>query len=544
MGNRTCECGHVNPKGTVLCESCGKPMEGNQHIDGNEPNKLLNMRYDGSARRSKTYNKTFVDKVWNFFSSVKVGVWLIVLVLVASAIGTIYPQEMNNQSPLPAAQYYVEEYGITGKIYYQLGFHDLYGSWWYLLLVAGLAISLVIASLDRVVPLYRSLKKQKPKRHTTFMQRQRLFGKAEQATEQDKEEMIANLKKKRYKITEQEGHVLAEKGRFSRWGPYVNHIGLIIFLMGVMLRSVPFMYIDETLWVREGETEPIPGTDGQYYIENVDFFVETYDESDPRFKDALEQEGTVVSNYQTDAIIYERTDDGLPGVEPELTKIQEGAIQVNNPIKVDGFGLYQTTYQLNEFKSMSFKIHETNDKEEKAIGGEFTIDLMNPESEYILENGMRVEIVSYFPEFDMEDGEPVSVSKYPKNPAFVLNVYPPEDPNSPETSFLAIGANLDPEENNQYKVSITNFETRDVTGLTITKDRTLWILALGGLIFMIGVVQGMYWPHRRIWIQPKEQGFWLAAHTNKNWFGMKKEIQQVIEGTDVPMVNDQVEQEQ
>ena len=24
---------------------------------------------------------------------------------------------------------------------------------------------------------------------------------------------------------------LAEKGRFSRWGPYVNHVGLIIFLI-------------------------------------------------------------------------------------------------------------------------------------------------------------------------------------------------------------------------------------------------------------------------------------------------------------------------
>lgn len=31
-----CDCGHVNPLGTVLCESCGKPIEENQHIDGNE----------------------------------------------------------------------------------------------------------------------------------------------------------------------------------------------------------------------------------------------------------------------------------------------------------------------------------------------------------------------------------------------------------------------------------------------------------------------------------------------------------------------------
>lgn len=56
-----CECGHVNPLGTVLCESCGKPIAENQHIDGNEGKKLLNMRYDGTARRSKTFNKSFID---------------------------------------------------------------------------------------------------------------------------------------------------------------------------------------------------------------------------------------------------------------------------------------------------------------------------------------------------------------------------------------------------------------------------------------------------------------------------------------------------
>src|SRR5690625_3732811 len=94
MNKIKCECGHVNPEGTVLCEACGKPIEENQHIDGNDKKKLLNMRYDGSARRSQTYNKTIVDKIWNFFSSVKVGVWLIVFALIGSAIGSFLPQEM------------------------------------------------------------------------------------------------------------------------------------------------------------------------------------------------------------------------------------------------------------------------------------------------------------------------------------------------------------------------------------------------------------------------------------------------------------------
>ena len=51
------------------------------------------MRYDGMAIRSKTYNKSFVDKIWNFFSSVKVGISLIIITLIAASVGTLLPQE-------------------------------------------------------------------------------------------------------------------------------------------------------------------------------------------------------------------------------------------------------------------------------------------------------------------------------------------------------------------------------------------------------------------------------------------------------------------
>ena len=148
-----CECGHVNPIGTVFVK-LGKPFESNENI------KLLDMRYEGSARRSLTQTKTIIDKIWSFFSSVKVGVWLIVITLAASAIGTIFPQEMYITPGIAPAEYYKQEYGFLGQLYYQLGFNNLYGSWWYMMLIASIGISLVICSLDRVIPLYKALKKQ------------------------------------------------------------------------------------------------------------------------------------------------------------------------------------------------------------------------------------------------------------------------------------------------------------------------------------------------------------------------------------------------
>lgn len=545
MDKLKCECGHVNPEGTVLCESCGKPIEENQHIDGNDKTKLLNMRYDGTARRSQTYNRTIVDKLWNFFSSVKVGVILIVIALIASGIGTIFPQAMyippeaENRDP---AVFYEEWYGLPGKIYYQLGFHELYSSWWYMILIALIGISLVICSIDRFVPLYRALKMQKPKRHYTFLSRQRLFSETENVTEEDKKKFIERLKKQRYNIVDDNGYVLAEKNRFSRWGPYVNHIGLIIILIAALLRMTPFLYLDEYVWVREGEQKVIPGTNGEYYIENKRFLLEYYDEDDERFKDAMERMGQLVTkNYQTDVVIYKAKETEVPGEEPELEKVMESEIRMNAPLKFDGYTLYQSGFQENEFSSMTFKVYRTDDESATSLG-EVTIDLLDPEPKYTLDNGMEVELTQYYPDYELVDGEPRSVSKFPRNPAFVFTVIPP-DSNTKEVSFVGIGQNIDATGENEYKLGIVDFELHYVSGLTVRKDYTLPIFGLGAAIFMIGVIQGMYWQHRRIWINPKGSSLLVAAHTNKNWFGLKKDIEKAIENTNIKMVVDQEELE-
>ncbi|TRM12133.1 cytochrome C biogenesis protein [Lentibacillus cibarius] len=544
MNKIKCECGHVNPEGTVLCEACGKPVEENQHIDGNDKRRLLNMRYDGSARRSQTYNKSIVDKTWNFFSSVKVGIWLIVLALIASGLGTTFPQEQYipaNATSRDPSIYYESQYGILGQVYYQLGFHNLYSSWWYMLLIALIGVSLVICSIDRFVPLYKALKRQRPKRHTQFLKRQRLFSETDNVTDDDKFKLISRLKEKRYKVHEENGHVMAEKGRFSRWGPYVNHIGLIIVLIAALLRMTSFMYLDEYVWVREGEKIVIPGTDGEYYIKNDDFILETYDEDDERFQEAIEQQGAVVKNFQTNAIIYKETGGKVAGAEPKLEKVKEEKIQLNRPLKFDSYTLYQAGYQQNEFKSMTFKVHETDDPEETSLGS-FTIDLTQPKDKYKLDNGFSVDVTQYYPDYELEEDEPASETPYPRNPAFVFTVHPPENEKS-ETSFVGIGKNIDATGENNYKLGIEDFDTRYVSGLTVRRDYTLPLFIIGAAIFMIGVIQGMYWQHRRIWLHPRGEGIMVAGHTNKNWFGLKKDIGHIIEDTNVLMVRDQQELE-
>lgn|SRR5699024_8454746 len=545
MNEIKCECGHVNPEGTVLCESCGKPIEGNQHIDGNDKKKLLNMRYDGTARRSLTYNKSIIDKTWSFFSSVKVAIWLIVITLIASAIGTIFPQEIYIPAEVdPAIRqpsiFYEHEYGILGKIYYQLGFHNLYSSWWYMILLALIGISLVICSLDRFVPLYKALKKQKPKRHKTFLSRQRLFSETENVSDEDKDKVINGLKKRKYKITEENGHVLAEKGRFSRWGPYVNHIGLIIILFAALLRSYSFFYLDEYMWTREGETKVIPGTDSEYYVENKNFTIDYYDEDDEKFKETLEKSGPLEKNFESDLVVYQDKNVDKNTVETDLEEVAEDSIRLNHPLKFGGYTLYQSGFQQNEYKSMSFNLQKSDDGDDADPIDTFTVNLDDPDRTYELENGFTVRLEKFLPDYYMDDGEPKSETNYNRNPAFVFSVYPPDDDEG-EFSFLGIGSNIDPEGDNEYKLVLDGVETLNVSGIAVKRDYTLPLFGIGALIFMIGVIQGMYWHHRRVWINPKEGKLMIGAHTNKNWYGVKKDIEFAIKDTNINMVNDQQE---
>jgi cytochrome c biogenesis protein len=535
MNDVKCECGHVNPHGTAFCEACGKILQ-----EEETGSQVIDMRYEGSARRSQTYNKTIIDKVWNFFSSVKVGVWLILITLVASAIGTILPQEMYIPQTMPAEQYYQEQYGWFGKIYYQLGFNNLFSSWWYLLLMALIGVSLVICSLDRVIPLYKALKAQRVTRHEGFLNRQRLFGISTHVNEEDLIRVKENLKAKRYHVREENGDLLAEKNRFSRWGPYVNHIGLIIFLIGGMLRFIPGMYVDKVLWVREGETKVIPETNGEYFVKNNQFIKQDYSKNkdNKAFDATIDRVGMIPKNYQSNVTLYKAAKGTIIGEKPVLKKVEAFPIRVNHPLSFNGFSLYQVDYKLNELNTMSFTLIN---KQTNQPYGDLTVNLFNPKDKYDLGNGYSVEVLSYFPDFEFsKSGEPTTKSRIPNNPAFVFRMKAPDQPKG-ESSFVAIKQTIEPFGNNEYKMKFKGIGTKNVSGLTVRKDSTIWVIILGGIIFMIGVIQGAYWNHRRIWIQRKDGETWVAAHTNKNWYGITREMEAILGDTNITMPEDQLQ---
>lgn len=526
-----CEyCGHENPSGTQLCQSCGKMINSNY-----DKRKIKDvMRYDGSAIRSKTRSKTVFDKIWIFFTSIKVGVILILILTIGSAIGTIFPQEYFIPIGVNAEAYYAENYGTLGTLYFELGFHNLYSSWWFIILTGLLALSIIAASIDRGIPLYKSLKNQRVKKHPTYYKRQRIFLEDEDSSHIGS--VIQGLEKRRYKVTREGKHFLLEKGRLSRWGPYINHVGLIILLFGSMLRFFPGMYVDEIIYIQEGDTVQVPNTDGQYYIENNEFIVDIYDENSGSVFDTTLQSSNenVVSNYQTNMTFYENTSNEVVGASPNLKEIDTESIQVNHPYRFDNFELYQSSFDNTQLKTMTFRLE---DSEGNEIGEQFTVDLENTEEEYnIGEENIIVNLRAYAPDFLEvgDNGTLISETPIPNNPAFVFEV---SDGESIELSLLQIMNTEEITEDNQYSIRFVDAENHMATVLTLKKDLTMPIIATGFIIFLIGLSIGSYINHRRIWIN-SENKLILAAHTNKNYFGLIKELNNILKDNGYDKVSD------
>lgn len=508
----------------MLCEACGLPVS---QEDAREK-QPLEMRYEGAARRSQKKNPNILDRIWNFFSSVKVAVYLIIITLTLSILGTLLPQVNVIPSTNPA-RYYADEYGTFGEIYYALGLADTFGTWWFKGLILMIGASLIICSLDRIIPLYKALKKQQPTKHETFLRRQKVVysGKVDNA-EQWLSTTEEAIRARRYRITREGQSLLAEKNRFSRWGPYINHVGLIILLAALLTRGIPGWYMEQGISLHEGELGKIPGT--EYYLKNLDFKEIT--EVGPHVSG---QE--VQFAFETDAILYRCIADcDNPLRKPVLEEIKRQTIKPNEPLEYDGHLIYQIGYDDFFFQpvitNVTFNIQESG----QSLG-EMSLDLFDPDDEYTVGN-KTFKLTAYYAELTNVDGKPATKSRVPRNPAFVFDV---TDDRGQQESYFVIPFHQFQERVSQTDEHVEPIEfvvadmevSRYSSYMLVRVEKALPYILAGALVFLFGVVLGLYWQHRRIWIRIDGDQLLVAAHTNKNWYGMREELARILRKTGI-----------
>ena len=541
--NTKCECGHQNPVGTLLCESCGKPM-----IEG-EHNDVVEMRYDGVARRSQRTSPSLFDRMWAFFSSVKVAVYIIIITLISSMLGTIFPQE-NMFIQFDPSTYYRQTYGTLGHVYYCLGLSHTYESWWFIGLLVMIGISLVICSLDRVLPLYRALHKQNIPRHVQFLRRQRISyeGNIAQKEQAFIDNLIIALKKKRYRIRAIERVIFAEKNRFSRWGPYIIHIGLIVFLLAVLARNLPGFHMDEHIVFSEGEPKRIPNT--SLYLKNERFIAEYYEkEQTPEHLRKIGKQ--LPKRFETKAVLYTATPPAghdATGVPP-LKEVARHSIAVNDPLHYKGLKVYQYDFDLTPvLRAVSPTLINVTTGERY---GKFHLPMNASPSGHKFHVGeYMLQLKQTFMDFSIDDkGMPMSKSSIPNAPAFLFQIQGPKLPKE-GASYFYFPKEIDKQTFQQDAINQRLFQgavrlalkvesMNDVdiiqsqSYLNVRIDRAMPFIWMACGIVMVGLIIGFYWQHRRIWLRIENGQVILGAHTNKNWFGFRREVAFVLRAVNI-----------
>jgi len=186
-----------------------------------------------------------LDTLWRLFSSTQLVAIVLLVVALASALGTLFPQAPSQATGDSAvyAQWLASVQGGYGGWFDFLdtmGLFDLYGSWWFRALLALLAFSLIISAVERVASLWPFIRQIEVKRSNDSFadaSRQTVFS-VDQPVEQLVERLKTTLTRRlcRTLVRRGEGMVYLYADRF--WvevAALMGHVGLIVILVGAVV---------------------------------------------------------------------------------------------------------------------------------------------------------------------------------------------------------------------------------------------------------------------------------------------------------------------
>lgn len=266
---------------------------------------------NGTPSRSPV--EIVIDRIWRFFTSVRMAVLeialLALLVLIGTLRGSDVPQWMANAAPV--LQPFVDRWYSW----------DVFGSPIFAILLSVIAVAIAVCTMNRLPVIWGTISSPRIRTSSGYIDRAEVNASFAQtgAVDELRQGMEAIFRERRYRFfTEQVGnelHFYADKNRWAKLGTFPFHLALILLLVGGIVASV-YGFRDTNFAVAEGEIQRVGhGTDLSVKL--------------VRFTDSYYQMG-VPSDYESQVVIYE---DGEP--------VKDGSITVNGPISHGVATFYQ-----------------------------------------------------------------------------------------------------------------------------------------------------------------------------------------------------------
>ncbi|MCD6272510.1 MAG: cytochrome c biogenesis protein ResB [Deltaproteobacteria bacterium] len=442
-------------------------------------------------------SKNVINRLWSFFVSVKLTVFLLLTLAATSIIGTFIPQ---NQSPAA----YISTYGETVyRIFSFIDIFDMYHSWWFCCLLLLLVINIIICSIDKLSSVWKIVFVKNPKFNISKFRN--LSSKKEFVTSSATETLLDKYKKdisKNFRYikvnrTEKGFYIFAEKGRWTRLGVYIVHFSVLLLLLGGLIGSI--FGFEGYINITEGETKQIIRlkTAGEVY----------------KLKFGIRCDFFKVSFYDSGAPKEYRS--GLTLIEQDKPVLQQD-IKVNVPLRYKGINIFQSSYGAvpPRYAALNFFSNESGmTYQEKAEFGQ-EINLPENSGKLIIKKFTRS---SNFMGHNMGEAFLATLMLKDKSPVEII--LPVRFPNFDKMrkGALIISANSPP----YY------------TGLQVTHDPGVWLVYAGFIAMIIGCCITFFMSHQSICLEVTRKGkeniVMVAGTANKNRLGMKNKIKKLAQ---------------
>lgn len=492
-----------------------------------------------SKNRQQGLVEIAADKIWKFFSSVKLAVVLLIILAVVSVIGTVIQQ---NQSP----EEYLREYSMaTVQLFEALGFFDLYHTWWFVLLLLLFTANLTICTLERLPIVMRAIKAplrpldEEGFRALPFRKELTVKGGADQA----ETAVLKAFGKKRFRplVTKDQGttHILSQKGAYSRLGYIITHISILLIFIGALTGS--FFGFKGFLNLPEGEASAV------VYLRN-----------EPLWDKIMDRMGVAKSRVVYDPRgglpylpldFYLRCDDfevdyytnagrptGMPSeywsilsvYDQQRQKVLDKRIVVNDPLTYRGITFYQSSYGTipEAAGTVLLTVRPKNDP-----GAGETVVIRPGSEAYVPSIDRTIKVLGFSP-FGMRDPASGQVQYYRSrneefiNPVVEIEVYRGKSQVF-KTQLMKVDSR-EPVMPEDYVISYYDYWGARYTGLQVNKDPGVWIVYAGFILLCFGPVLAFFGSHKKVWariVERKGQATVLiGGSANRNRIGFEREF--------------------
>ncbi len=409
-----------------------------------------------------------MKSILDFFSSVKLAIVLLIIITLASILGTLIPQHRS-------AAEYAARYGQFSNVLIQLEITRLYNSLWFIALLFLFALNTVVCTLTRLSPkLKRALHPKvetEKKRLQALKFKDSLFRNDDLA--QAKAASLKILKAKHYKVREASQDkvifLLARKRIFGFFGSDIVHLGLLVILLGGIFSG--FGGSKETLILNEGEVIPVKGSDFSLRLD--------------KFETEFWPNGSVRDWKSTLTVIE--------GGADKLNKV----IEVNHPLSYKGFVFYQSRYGW-DWENPTVEIW-TRKKSDPEYLEKNTLQV----GQKVMLSDQKTEILAkhFIPDFIIGEGNQITTrSMNPNNPAALIEGWQGGDKvfaswvfaKYPDFSQMHEGADTD------YIIEFKDFSAAQYSGIQMSHDPGVNLIWAGCALLMLGLLVAFFWPPREI----------------------------------------------